>query len=92
MKVVDEVDPLPHIFHVLPTSFACSLCSYLNKGGVSQVTNLTKVWRLDSECEERSTFHCNRDNEEWYPRREEYRRELEKNNQKYIVDLQRMIN
>jgi hypothetical protein len=77
--------------HALPTSFACNLCTYLNKGVVSQVTNLTKVWREDAECEDSSTYHCNRDKVNWYPKREEYRKKLEENDKTFIVDLQKIV-
>eukprot|EP00092_Neocalanus_flemingeri_P102044 GFUD01130498.1.p1 GENE.GFUD01130498.1~~GFUD01130498.1.p1 ORF type:complete len:419 (+),score=81.45 GFUD01130498.1:117-1373(+) len=89
-RVIDEVNPLTP--HDLPSSFPCALCAYLNTAGVSQVTNLTKVWRVDSECEEKSTYHCNRDKEKWYPGREEYRKKLEEMDKTYIVDLQQTIN
>jgi len=88
-KVMEDVDT--SLVHVLPTTFPCSLCSYLNQGGVSQVTNLTKVWRVDAECEDRIPFHCNRDQEDWYPGREEYRRQLREEDKAYIVDLQKMV-
>ena len=87
---MNDVNPLTP--HALPTSFSCNLCAYLNKGGLSQVTNLTKVWREDSECENSSTYHCNRDKEKWFPKREEYKKKLAENEKQLIVDLQRMIN
>ena len=55
------------------------------------MTNLTKVWREDAECEDSSTYHCNRDKVNWYPKREEYRKKLEDNDKTFIVDLQNMV-
>ena len=77
----------------MPNSFPCSLCSYLNKSGsgTSQVTNLTKVWRENAECDERATFHCNRDKEKWFPKREEYRKKLEEQSKTYVTELQEMV-
>lgn len=88
-KVMNDVNPLTP--HALPTSFPCNLCAYLNTGVVSQVTNLTKVWREDAECENTSTYHCNRDKEKWFPKREEYRKKLDDNKKTFIVELQKMI-
>ena len=88
-QVFSDVNPLTP--HALPTSFPCNLCTYLNTGTVSQVTNLTKIWREDAECENTSTYHCNRDKEKWFPRREEYRKKLEDSEKTFIVELQKMI-
>ena len=87
-KVLYDVNPLTP--HALPTSFSCNLCAYLNTGTVSQVTNLTKVWREDAECENTSTYHCNRDKEKWFPRREEYRKKLKDSKKTFLVELQKM--
>ena len=55
------------------------------------MTDLGRVWREEAQCENSSTYHCNRDKETWYPGRRTYQRELLRQNKTKIVDLQEVI-
>ena len=50
-----------------------------------------QVWREEAGCEERSTFHCNRDREAWYPGRKTYTDQLSKLNMTRVLQLQNMV-